>query len=242
MPDAIVPPTGADAATKKSDPPAASETPPGRVRGVPRFAFVVEVCGPRNENLMCPIDSQVCRGKWARKNLYGKQFEGDFTAMPDMPGICFHINTENRVVKRFDPLADPDNAKLLKRAQRISQALDGIKRRPEKLKVWKDSTITDDLMKTFVFWCRKMVDANLMQVVRGTVPEWPEIRKLPGVIQLQPYDQIAGLNRGTPDDKIRYAKPMPPDDDDDTDEMYSEEIPDPVINPNYMDTRYRDDE
>lgn len=221
MADPIAPPAN----TTPVVPPAKAE--PKR-RG-PSFAFLVEVAGSKNESLMCPIDSKVCRGKWARKNLHGKQFEGDFTAMPDLPGLCFVVNTDKRFVRRFDPLADPDNEKLLKRAQRISLSLDGIKRRPEKPFVWRDSNLTDDTLKTFVFWIRRMVDVGHMTVIKGVVPEWPEIRKMSGTIQLKPYDQLAGINRGTPDDQVRYMKPLPPDQDDENDEMYMDEIPEPVI-------------
>lgn len=224
MPDATVPPV-----VPPTVPPVTPKPAPPKKDG-PHFAFLVEVAGPKNENLMCPIDSKVCRGKWARKNLHGKQFEGDFTAMPDLPGLCFVVNTHRRFVSRFDPLADEANAKLLKRAQRIALALDGIKRRAEKPFRWEGQNLTNDLLKTFVFWIRRMVDIGLMQVVKGTVPEWPEIRKMPGVIQLKPYDQMAGVERGVPDDKIRYMKPQPQDGDgDDRDELYMDEIPEPVI-------------
>jgi hypothetical protein len=226
-------PTGTvPAGTTPAPPPAAARTTPpaaARRNDVPAFAFLVEIAGAKNERVLCPIDSHICRGRWARKNLVGKQIDGDFNAMPDLPGICFVVNTAKRVVRRFDPLADPDNAKVLKRAQRVALATLGVKYAPEKAKTWKERTLDDNTMKTFVFWILRLVDAGLVNVVKGRVPEFAEIRKLPGVIQLQMFSQMAGTDRGVPDDKIRYVKPVPPDDDE-GDERFDDEVPDPVIN------------
>lgn len=211
--------------------------PRGRAKDGPvRFAFLIEFAGPKNENIMCPIDSHVCRGRWSRKNLArsGTQIEGDFNGMPDLPGLCLLVNTEKRIVRRFDPLADPDNEKLMKRAQRIALAVTGTKMVAEKPKVWRERAADNNTVKTFVFWVRRLLDAEQVTVIKGHVPEFDELRKLPGVIQMQQFDQLAGIVRGVPDDAIRYLKPVPPDEEDGRDEEFMEDIPDPVINSDGM--------
>lgn len=212
-------------------------------RRSPQFAFLVELSGPKNENVLCPIDNHVCRGRWSRKNLArsGAQIEGDFNGMPDLPGLCFVINTDKRTIRRFDPLADDDNAKLLKRAQRIALAVTGIKMTAEKSKTWKERACDDNTLKTFVFWILRLKDAGLVNVIKGRVPEFEEIRKMTGVIQLKQFDQLAGIVRGCPDDAIRYVKPVPADEEEDRDEQFMDEIPDPVINSDGMGFS-RDDE
>lgn len=202
----------------------------------PQFAFLIEFAGPRNENIMCPIDSHPCRGRWSRKNLArtGTQIEGEFNAMPDLPGLCLLVNTGKRLVRRFDPLNDPDNDKLLKRAQRVVQAVTGVKMVPEKKKEWRERSADDNTLKTFCFWVLRLRDAGHISVIRGKIPEWEEIKRLPGVIQLKTFDQLAGVARGVPDDQIRYVKPVKDEDEDNDREEYMEEIPDPVINADGM--------
>lgn len=216
---------GADA---NQNPPPITPPQAERRRG-PNFAFVVEFAGAHNENIMCPIDQRVYRGRWSRSNLTrtGTQVEGDFASMPDLPGMCLLVNTAQNIVRMFDPLKDEVNAKLLARAQRIALAVTGVKMTPEKGRVWRDGTATDNLKKTFVFWVRRLLDVNLVRVVRGKVPEWAEIQKLPGMIQLRQYDKVAGLNRGVPDAQIPYEKPAV--DDDDGDERYTDDILEPVV-------------
>lgn len=230
MPEAtpVVPPTPI---TTPPVTPSGSDKAEKKVRG-PAFAFCVEFAGSNNENILCPVDNHVCRGRWSRKNLVrrGAQSDGEFAAMPDLPGLCVVVNTGKRVIRRFDPLADPDNEKLLKRAQRIALAVTGTKMAPEKAKTWRERAADDNTLKTFCFWVLRLKDAGLVNVVKGRVPEFDEIRKLPGVIQLKQFDQLAGVVRGVPDDAIRYVKPVLDEDDEGRDEQFMDEIPDPVIN------------
>ena len=212
--------------------PTVPPVPPARARGdksVPVFGFLVEFAGPKNENIMCPLDNRVLRGKWARKNLIGKAIDGDFNGMPDLPGLCLFVHTGKRLVRIFDPLADPANEKIMKRAQRIAQKVTGVKMVPSKPKTWRDALATDTLLKTFCFWVLRLKDSGLVNVIKGTVPEWEEIRKLPGQIELQQFNQLAGIVRGTPDDMVRYAKPMPEEQEDGLDEEFRDELPDAVI-------------
>lgn len=165
--------------------------------------------------------------------------------MPDLPGLCLLVNTSKRIIRRFDPLADPDNAKLLRRAQRVGLAVMGTKYTPEKAKTWKERSADDNTIKSFCFWVLRLRDAGHVTIVKGRIPEWDEIRQLPGVIQLGTYDTKAMAVRGVPDDAIRYVKPVENEEEEGLSEEYMEEIPDPVINSDGMgfpDDRGEDDD
>jgi len=216
--------------------PSSGGRPSGRPKNIPQFAFLVEFSGSRNENVMCPIDQHVCRGRWSRKNLVrtGAQIEGEFNSMPDLPGLCLLVNTAKRIIRRFDPLGDPENAKLLKRAQRVGLAVLGTKYTPEKTKTWKERSADDNTIKSFCYWVLRLRDAGHITVVKGRIPEWDEIRQLPGVIQLGTFDTKAMAVRGVPDDAIRYVKPVPDEVEEGLSEEFMDEIPDPVINSDGM--------
>lgn len=191
----------------------------------PKIAFAIEIAGKQNESVMCPIDQQNCRGRWARKNLIGKTYDGEFAAMPDIPGLCLVVNSARKRVRRFDPLADPNNERILKRAQKIGLTTMGVKFVPSKQKLWEDAD--DDTIKTFCWWAMRLVDSNLCEVVSGHVPTWQEIKTMPGTIQMHQFDSKAGAIRGVPDAEIKYMKPEKPDDDEEF--RGDEELPDPVI-------------
>lgn len=191
----------------------------------PKVVFAIEIAGKLNESVMCPIDQQNCRGRWARKNLIGKTYDGDFAAMPDIPGLCLVVNSARRRVRRFDPLADPQNERILKRAQKIGLTTMGVKFVPSKQKLWEEADA--DVIKTFCYWAMRLIDSGLAEVVNGHVPTWAEIKTMPGTIQMHQFDSKAGAIRGVPDSEIKYQKPEKPDGEEEF--RGDEELPEPVI-------------
>lgn len=189
-------------------PKGAAEPAPGETQ---YHAFCIQISGPRNENVVCPFDRQKARGKWS-KDGYGTAEPGEAVRkMPTIPGICFLVNTAQRTIRRFDPLGQPANANLLKKISRIMgimQEADGLQAKPEDTKVWTECT--DEELKNFTFWCRKMFDLKLCEMVKpegGEPPTFKEIQLMPGDFRIGSFDQGAGAGTSIKSADFRYRPP-----------------------------------
>lgn len=197
--------------------------------GAVDYAFAFELTGVKNENMMCPIDQHQCRGRWEGKHLIGQTPDERFSELPTLPGLVFIINTRKREVRRFDPLILPDNARLLKIAQRVMLSITNAVPSPERGRLWKECD--DDFMKTFVYWWWKLVGCRRARIVRGKYPQSIEaIRAMPGLVQGQMYDQSQALagGRSVPNELLKWH---PPSEDDyaNREPEGVEELPDPFI-------------
>ncbi len=204
-------------------------TPPAA--GVPtevvHYAFAFELTGSRNEQMMCPMDSHVCRGRWEAKNLVGQTPDERFSELPTLPGLVFVINTKKREIRRFDPLILPDNARLLKFAQKTLHGILGEVPTPERGRLWKECDT--DFLKTFVYWWWKLAGCKRAKIVKGIFPKSLEdIRAMPGHVNGEPYNQSSVIIRAIPNEQLKWR---PPTDDDYANREPGgiEELPDPFV-------------
>lgn len=254
MTDTLPPPTDLDGdpivsvpLPPQHKPPAAPVIPPGAGAAlfapkVQHFAWAFELAGPQNESMMCPLDHHLCRGRWARKNLLGQSAAQEFASAPDLPGLCFVVNTQKRTIRRFDPLAQEQNQPVLKLAQRVFGGIMGIKYEPERPRTLE--SVQDNVLKTVAFWFYKLVLSNRATLLVGTAPGFPkwkptekcdhraavleQIRRMPGHVQGESYNSSPhGRNRLVPNEELHYQGPG--EDDYRRDPNLITEIPDPVI-------------
>lgn len=226
-------------------PPAA--VPPGSgaalfTQRVQHYSWAFELAGPQNEQMMCPLDHHSCRGRWSRKNLLGQTAAQEFASAPDLPGLCFVVHTGKRTIRRFDPLAQEQNAPVLKLAQRIFGGVMGVKYEPERPRTLEN--VSDNVLKTMAFWFYKLVLSNRVNLLVGTVPGFPHwkpgtkcdhtkanlelIRRMPGLVMQESYNSSPlGKNKVVPNDELVYQGPG--EDDYRRDPNLVTEIPDPVI-------------
>ena len=204
-----------------------ADTPPAAAADPKHFAFAFELTGVKNENMLCPVDHHVCRGAWNAKHLTGQTPDPKFSELPNLPGLVFIINTKKREVRRFDPLILPQNATLLKLAQK---ALALITNQPpptaERGRLWVDCD--PDFVKTMVYWWWKLAGCKRAKVVKGAPPvSLDDIRQLPGNVTGEIFNQSATAVRTVPNDSLKWR---PPTDDDFVREPETpDELPDPFI-------------
>lgn len=202
---------------------------------VRHFAFVVEVCGKNNENLNWPPDSVVLRGRWSKSNLIAASTETSLATLPDIPGMCINVNTQKRIVRRFDPLRDPKNEQQL---NRIKRAVGGtFKKETGTEKPVVREKVGNDELKTVCYWVRRLLDSGMLrehgvQDGESRVPTIEQIKAMPGLVQLQTFDTRADVAHGTPNEKLRYKAPTPEEDRDREDD---EPLPEPEINAEFED-------
>lgn len=197
MPDPTVPPTA-------NLPFASVPMPTMASPSVKVIRFAIEIAGERNQNVMCPIDSTVARGRWERKNLAGATYDPEFAMMPDIPGMCFVVNSAKKYVRRFDPLAQPQAKRHLEKIKAVTQAVFKTRNEPEKERRWDDCD--EDFLKTFCYWVMGLVDQGLAQLIpnSGAIPSFSEIKAMPGCVCLHPYDSSAEIDKRIPNDRLKY--------------------------------------
>ena len=213
----------------------ATATPPAAAPAEKHFAFAFELTGSRNENMLCPVDQHVCRGRWEAKNLQHALPDPGFSELPTLPGLTFIVNTRKREVRRFDPLILPQNAVLLRLAQKaMAKITHAPPPTPERGRLWTDCD--PDFVKTVIYWWWKLAGCKRAKIV-GTDPGtgqlrgvWPasleDIRLIPGLVMGNVFSS-SGNERGTiPNDKLKWR---PPTDDDFVREETLDDIPDPFV-------------
>jgi hypothetical protein len=202
-------------------------TPPAAVAETQHYAFAFELTGTRNENMLCPLDQHVCRGRWDKKFLIGQTPDERFSELPTIPGLVFVINTKKREVRRFDPLILPANEKLLKIAVRTMVAIQGTQYTPERGRLWRDCS--PDFLKSFVWWWWKLNGCRRATIIKGLYPKTLEdVRAMPGSVMGESYNSSAVAVREVPNDRLIWR---PPSEDDyaNRDPEHVDELPDPFI-------------
>ena len=210
--------------------PADTLTPPAAAGAVKQlhYAFAFELTGARNENMLCPLDHHVCRGRWDRKYLIGQTPDEQFQEMPIIPGLVFIINTKKKEVRRFDPLVLPQNAQLLKLAQKTGAAIFGTIFTPERQRTWKDCD--DGFLKSAVWWWWKLMGMKRANIVKGT--HYPksvdDIKAMPGFVRGEVFNQSGHVDRDVPNEKLIWRAPSE-DDYANRQDLTAAELPDPLI-------------
>ena len=192
------------------------------------FAFAFELTGTRNENMLCPLDHHVCRGRWDRKYLIGQTPDEHFQEMPIIPGLVFVINTKKKEVRRFDPLVLPQNGQLLKLAQKTGVAIFGTMFTPERGRVWKDCD--EGFLKSAVWWFWKLMGTSRANIVKGQYfpKSVDDIKAMPGFVRGEVFNQSGIVERNIPNDRLIWR---PPSEDDyaNRNDLTAAELPDPLI-------------
>lgn len=152
-----------------------------------RFAFTVEMGDSKNRCMVWPLDQRNLRGRWRRDNIAGVTTDDRFALMPDLPGHCITMDAAKKAAIIFDPLSDPKNERILKKAQAVAEAIWGTKCAGDQ--AVRNDDMSDDEVKTWAYWVRRYLDARQCRVVRGTVPEMAEILALPGRVAHHNFDQ-----------------------------------------------------
>jgi len=175
-----------------------TDTPP-----IKHFDFTVEFGDQKNSSFMWPLRQCVLRGKWTKNNLPGVTFEGapSFAAMPDLPGVRLTVSSVKKVAKFWDPLEnlqeDPRITAILVRAQAVLNTVFGTKYGPEPTVELLD--LTDDELKSHVYWTRRILDNRGCLVISGKVPEMTEITEgMAGLIKFQSHDSSPLVNHYLP--------------------------------------------
>lgn len=99
--------------------------------------------------------------------------------MPDIPGIHIQVDLSKNYAKEYDPLSEMEE--LHKEADRaFAQATN---KTSHKTRAWPEveyKNLDDHTFKTLVRELCQMVSDNSARVVAGTLPEFEEVREMPG--------------------------------------------------------------
>ena len=168
-----------------------------------QIEFTIELGDRLNSNHIWPINKKTLRGAWKNDNArhLALDTEGRYAAMRqmrDIPGTHIHVNTQRRTARIYDPLGEPSNKELLAHHVRIQEQTEGKKCGPDKVDLY--SELTAEEIKTWLYWCRRKLDAQQACEVNGTVPAMGEILAMPGKI-------IRDTNDDALTDEQRY-RPM----------------------------------
>jgi hypothetical protein len=154
--------------------------------------IVIEVCGPRNEQLAFPMmagqdGNGGLRGRWSAAAVaYADKSEGmkAMSAVSIIPGIHIWLDVKERKAGIYDPLRDTDDgrrvwADVKRILDRYSFAFGG------PFEPWQPVTrenLTIDDIKDWAFHMRTALDGNLAQYVPGSdqLPTIDKIRSMPG--------------------------------------------------------------
>jgi hypothetical protein len=184
----------------RRDPERDTDNPFGGVR------FVVEFATVNNNGTLCPITKKLHRGRWTMNNIKSRVPDDRFARMPDLPGIQILFDGRGRKVQILDPLVTDKYAEVLALAQDVMQQF-GWPDEPEETDTRTEQT--NDQLKEWVYWARRWLDAEQVEVVQGNVPEMSEVEALPGRVEHNNFD--LSLNKESfPDAKKRPPYKAPP--------------------------------
>lgn len=170
------------------------------------YACVVEIADSRNGNVLWPITQAVLRGKWARANIPAQSYPERLQEMPDLPGMHIAIDTNRRKGSVFDLLSRSTHKDLLKKANRQHLAIWGVECEPERDITL--ATMTDNQMKSWLYWIRRMLDAKQCVCVEGTVPSMAQIEAMPGTFMTNVFDASVHVKKETEKSVYPYVAPV----------------------------------
>lgn len=140
--------------------------------------ITIEIYTANNSNVIFQPTAETYRGHWSNAKIPGQEMRPAIRAMPEIPGIHLEVNTEARTCRSYDPLAsDASRWAQIERIQRENAIHLDPNAKPWPEKVFQAD---DDMLKTWIFWFWKLVDAGNARVVEGQIPEMKEILEMPG--------------------------------------------------------------
>jgi hypothetical protein len=160
--------------------------------------LTIEFDAERNRNVAFGPEKIFCRGTIRRDRFLPYEAASeDISTLPSViPGLRLTINGRTREARIWDPLGLPENAELLRT---LSRQQNNWARVPEQ---WKQSVqpekelvrrdMSETQIKTWLHEISKLVAAGMCQVLSGRLPKQDTIRNLPGMTQIELWNQGGG--------------------------------------------------
>lgn len=179
--------------------------PPAKIK----IDFTVEVCDQKNRNVYFTITNDTLRGRWTKENLVGVVMDERFASMPNLPGQCITVRGRTAVIS--DPLGLPANRRLLKKAVAVHKGAFQQTCGPVKEKTIQP--LSDNELKNWCYWVRRLLDDEKVIVISGTVPEMKDVFRMPGEFRSEPNNTSAMPFYQKGRTEHRYVPPDHPKDE-----------------------------
>ena len=150
--------------------------------------FTIEIANKQNRQAIFRPLNERLRGEWANWNINGKTMHSSVQLLPGpIPGIRLSVDTDQRTLRRYDPLGEDEHKDLWQKLQSHLKANDDHLKQgnpwPEVLIENADPT----QIKTWLYWFRRMVDSGTARVVEtdsASLPPMETIMDLPGLTEV----------------------------------------------------------
>lgn len=180
---------------------------------MPVVKFAIEIDNHRNQSVQWYPDGRQLRGRWENARIpRGNQIGYDMRDMPDIPGIVIEVDTVKRTIRRYDPLRLERHKDLLAKIQDVHKRYWNENVGPEV--TFKAEKASDDELKTWIYWARRVLDCENCVVRVGSVPTMDDIwYKIPGLV-LKSREEGAIVDKMVDPSlyfgrKLRYMPPQP---------------------------------
>jgi hypothetical protein len=153
----------------------------------------IEIATKKNSNLLFGPNMERLRGRWSRTNLKGgKSMHAALAEMPDIPGLYLTVDTTKRLLVVSDPLLETKDGKELNRRLELhlEQFESQFGRMRAKPRVETEDA-TDEQIKTWLYWFRRLINNEQARVVSGDVPELKDFAKMPGKVVAEPFNILS---------------------------------------------------
>ena len=153
-----------------------------------RGAFTIEIADRLNRSHQFDPLNKSLRGRYSFANVAGQDMTEalrQLSAVQIIPGIRLSVNLTARTLRMFDPLADRENADVMRQIKNIVHAYPGLlgSAHTRAWDEWTKEDATDDELKDWMYWMRIAVDIGSAVMVPGSL-ELPSIQfirtKVPG--------------------------------------------------------------
>lgn len=166
---------------------------------------VIEIGGDRCRQVLWPLSKEPLRGAWRRGNLVGTTMHQIMQAMPDLPGQHVSLDAARKVGRIFDPLNDPRMAEVLRKAQAVHK--EAFRTEAGAAEDKRFEHLTDDEVKTWLYYMRRIVDCGEARVVHGELPTLEQLETLPGRTRTECYNSSSRSRRWREDPELLDAPP-----------------------------------
>lgn len=173
---------------------------------MPDYACVIEIADSRNGSVLWPITQSMLRGKWAQANIPAASMPEKLQGFPDMPGIHIAIDSRRRAGTVFDLLSRKSHESLLKEINDKHERIWGCKCQPDKDINLRN--MTDDQIKNWFYWIRRMLDSKQCVCVEGTVPSMTQIEAMPGKYSTNQFDASVHVKKDFEKSPYPYVAPV----------------------------------
>lgn len=151
--------------------------------------IAIEIASRRNSQTTFGPTMSKLRGRFSIYNLPrgSTSANTDLMQMPEIPGQQVWINPATRTGRIVDPLNREEHKNKIEEMNRVISTFKG----EEPRKAVDDRSfpnLTDDQIRTWLYWMRRLVDEKKAVVAAGNLPQLTEIR---GKVQKDFWDSSA---------------------------------------------------